>query len=226
MKKYIYALATMLLGIMPAMAQDIATIPDNSLYVLDTTVAKGARTVLSVQMKNSAEVQSIGTYFTLPEGFTVPMEDDAYLIDLSLERTTYKKHGIGSNLVDGEYRVAILQSAGSPFKGTEGEVFTITVDVADTVEPGEYEVRLFKSELSGDSRYETDGIKGIISRNGEYKGKITVTDPTGMTEVSADGDAAGVEVYGVNGVKQPSLMKGLNIVKDAKTGKVKKISVK
>ena len=208
MKKYIYALATMLLGIMPAMAQDIATIPDNSLYVLDTTVAKGARTVLSVQMKNSAEVQSIGTYFTLPEGFTVPMEDDAYLIDLSLERTTYKKHGIGSNLVDGEYRVAILQSAGSPFKGTEGEVFTITVDVADTVEPGEYEVRLF------------------ISRNGEYKGKITVTDPTGMTEVSADGDAAGVEVYGVNGVKQPSLMKGLNIVKDAKTGKVKKVSVK
>ena len=92
MKKLIFAFATMLTGITPAIAQDITTIPDNTLYVLDATVKAGERSTLSVQMKNSVEILTMGTYFTLPEGFTVPQEDGSYLIDISEERTNYKKH--------------------------------------------------------------------------------------------------------------------------------------
>ncbi len=74
----------MVMGIAPAMAQDIASIPDNSVYVNDATVDKGKQVVLSFQMKNSAEVQAIGLYFTLPEGFSFPHDAGVYYIDLSM----------------------------------------------------------------------------------------------------------------------------------------------
>lgn len=235
MKKFIFALATMVLGIAPAMAQDIETIPDNSLYTLDATVAKGTTGTISVQMKNSKEnVQAIGLYFTLPEGFSVPVEDGLYLIDCS-GRTNLKKNNLQSNLVKGEYRVGLLSNTINPISGTSGEVFTITVNVADNVKAGDYEIRLFNVELSGilgtttvkDEKGDDveKNIIGIISNNGEYKGKITVSDPTSVKGAFVDEDSQ-VEIFDVNGVKQPSMKSGLNIVKNAKTGEVKKITIK
>ncbi len=203
------------MGIAPAMAQDIASIPDNSVYVNDATVDKGKQVVLSFQMKNSAEVQAIGLYFTLPEGFSIPQDAGVYYIDLSMERTNFRKHAVGSNLVDGEYRVAVTTNNGSVFAGNEGEIFTVTVDVAETVAAGDYEVKLSQVELSG--------IEGIISNKGEYTGKITVTDPTtSVTNVSADAEGD-VEVYSSNGMKLAKMQNGLNIIKDKKTGAVKKV---
>lgn len=219
MKKLIFAFATMLTGITTAIAQDITTIPDNTLYVLDATVKAGERSTLSVQMKNSVEILTMGTYFTLPEGFTVPQEDGSYLIDISEERTNYKKHTLASNLKDGEYRVIYYHSKNVPFSGNEGEVFTITVDVAETVAPGEYEVKLFNTEL-------VDSKNAIVSQNGTYTGKITVADPTGVNEAVADVAGTEVEIYDTNGQKLPALRSGINIVKDVNSGKARKVTVK
>ncbi|MBO5233313.1 MAG: hypothetical protein J6B33_03270 [Prevotella sp.] len=219
MKKLIFAFATMLMGIAPAIAQDITTIPDNTLYVLDATVKPGERATLSVQMKNNVDMLTISTYFTLPEGVTVPQEDDFYLIDLSTERTTARKHNLSSNYVNGEYRVVAIHSANKPFDGTEGEVFTITVDVAETVAPGEYEIKLFNTEL-------VDSKNAIVTKKGTYTGKITVADPTGVNEAVADAAGTEVEIYDTNGQKLPALRSGINIVKDVNSGVARKVTVK
>lgn len=223
MKKFILAFATMFIAFAPAMAQDIEQIKDNSLYTLDCTVNKGEQATISVQMKNSAFVQSIGLYFSLPEGIMVARNSrDMLMIDLSMERTAMDLHSLSKNYINEEYRVAILQLAGFPFDGNSGEVFTITCDIDENLPEGEYEIRLFNVELSGRS---TLYDKGIISNHGEYFGKITVVDPTGVTGVAAEQNDA-MEIYGVNGVKQSSLRPGLNIVKNINTGETKTVMAK
>ncbi len=224
MKKFLFCFIAMLVSIAPAMAQDIETIADNSLYTLDAKGYPGKQLKISVQMKNTAFVQSIGMYFTLPEGISVARNSrDMLMINLSTERTDTELHSLGKNYVNGEYRVAILQLAGYPFDGNSGEVFTITCNVDENLPLGDYEIRLFNVELSGRSELYD---KGIISNHGEYFGKISIVeDPTGIAGVTA-ADSDEIEIYSVNGVKQSSLQPGLNVVKNVKTGEVKTISVK
>lgn len=224
MKKFLFCFIAMLVSIAPAMAQDIETIADNSLYTLDAKGYPGKQLKISVQMKNTAFVQSIGMYFTLPEGISVAKNSrDMLMINLSTERTDAELHSLGKNYVNGEYRVAILQLAGYPFEGNSGEVFTITCNVDENLPLGDYEIRLFNVELSGRSDLYD---KGIISNHGEYFGKISIVeDPTGIAGITA-ADSDDIEIYSVNGVKQSSLQPGLNVVKNVKTGEVKTISVK
>lgn len=224
MKKFLFCFIAMLVSIAPAMAQDIETIADNSLYTLDAKGYPGKQLKISVQMKNTAFVQSIGMYFTLPEGISVAKNSrDMLMINLSTERTDVDLHSLGKNYVKGEYRVAILQLAGYPFEGNSGEVFTITCNVDENLPLGDYEIRLFNVELSGRSDLYD---KGIISNHGEYFGKISIVeDPTGIAGITA-ADSDDIEIYSVNGVKQSSLQPGLNVVKNVKTGEVKTVSVK
>lgn len=224
MKKFLFCFIAMLVSIAPAMAQDIETIADNSLYTLDAKGYPGKQLKISVQMKNTAFVQSIGMFFTLPEGISVAKNSrDMLMINLSTERTDAELHSLGKNYVNGEYRVAILQLAGYPFDGNSGEVFTITCNVDENLPLGDYEIRLFNVELSGRSDLYD---KGIISNHGEYFGKISIVeDPTGIAGITA-ADSDDIEIYSVNGVKQSSLQPGLNVVKNVKTGEVKTISVK
>ena len=218
MKKFIFALATMVLGIVPAMAQDIANIPDNSVYTLDATAEAGKQVVVSFQMKNSEEVQTVQTWFALPEGFTVAKDSrERLMIKLSTARTESDLHTVYSNYTNGYYKLGVVQTSGFPFEGTEGEIFTATIDVAETVAPGEYAINLSEIELSG--------LSGTISKKGEYVGKITVTDPTAVTETTA-ADKAQVEIYNANGVKLPALQQGLNILRNVSTGKTSKVTVK
>ena len=234
MKKFIFALATMFLSIAPAIAQETTTepetttpdqveestdIPDNIMYFSGAEVKPGERATLSVKMKNSVPMLTVSGFFTLPEGMVVPQEDDFYLIDLSLERTTARKHNILSNCVDGEYRVGVIHSANKPFAGTEGEVFTVTVDVAETVAPGEYEIKFYNQEL-------VDEKNVIVTKKGEYTSKITVVDPTSVGAAEAADNNAKVEIYNANGVKLPTLQPGLNILRNVSTGKTSKVTVK
>lgn len=220
----------MLIGIAPAVAQDIETIADNSLYTLDATGYPGKQLTISVQMKNSLPVQAIGLHFTLPEGFSVPFDEGIYVkCELSTERTTSRKHTLGATCPHNEeYRVAIMTPVAAFFSGNSGEVFTIPVDVAQDVPYGDYEIKLLEVELSGlVENEEGKKVDWYTRPRLTYSGKISIVeDPTGITDVAPAINNDQVEIYSVNGVKQSSLQPGLNIVKNVKTGEVKTISVK
>lgn len=221
MKKLIVAIVAMVCAVASVMAQDIANIPDNSLYMLDCTAKPGEQITISVHMKNTATVQSLGMHCVMSEGLSMAKDEDGYYV-IALSDRANKHNLFEPTFVKGEYRIAILQS-GRPFKGNEGEIFTFGVKVADDITPGEYEVKLTEVELSGDSKLYD---KGIISQDGVYAAKITVIDPTGINGVATDATDGAVEIYNVNGVKQSTLQPGLNIVKNVKTGEVKTVSVK
>ncbi len=217
MRKFIFTLATMVLGLVPSMAQNAG----NSLYMADATATAGAQVTLSFNVKNSVDVQALQVDFTLPEGFSVvyDAEYESYLIDLSTERTTYKFHSLSCNLMEGGfYRVGILSPQGRTFKGNDGEVFTATVSVDKNVKAGDYTVEMLNITLAN--------VDGKVIEDATATGKITVAEPTGIQQVMSAVKNGEVWVYNVNGVLLPAPQKGINIVKNVQTGEMKKIVIK
>ncbi len=207
---------TMLLSVSAVMAQDVNAIPDNSVYVLDTVARKGEQVTLSFHMKNSAEVQAVGMAFELPQGFSVAKNDRGrFLIALNGNRND--EHSIGMSLVDGIYKVAITNNNGYSFIGNEGEIFSVTLDVEESLAEGDYDVKLSQVELSGKN--------GKISEKGEYVGKITISSATDLDNISIVNNA-GVMIYSIDGTVRHSLMPGLNIIKNTITRDVKKIFIR
>ncbi len=211
MKKFLLSIAVAMLSFCTAMAQDISTIPDNSVYTLDLSATPGTQATLSIHLKNSTPTQGVQITMTLPEGITMAKEGDDYCIDKGAR--AQKGQDPEANFVDGVYMIGVLSTGGREYPGTEGEIITCVLDIAATVSPGDYEVKL--------TGVETNGISGVISKKGthDYTGKITITAATGINDV--DAGTAPTDIYSANGMKQKSLQKGLNIVK--RNGRVVKV---
>lgn len=152
---------------------------DNILYLDKTEVCPGQQAVLSFKMKNTAAIQTIGVYLELPTGMTAAEDDGDLLIELSAARTKASRHAISSNYVDGQYRIGILGIAGREFEGTDGEVFTVTVDVDEEMAEGDYPVILRNINLTDTSDVPHD--------TSHYKTTISVVD---ITPGDANGDGS------------------------------------
>ncbi|MDO4171149.1 MAG: hypothetical protein Q4E63_02685 [Prevotellaceae bacterium] len=223
-RKKIFAIASMLCASVTAMAETGAAEASNMLYIAPATIQAGATGQLSVCMKNSEDVQSLGLHFQLPEGISVPDDSDGLIIKTSDKRTTAAQHTVFSNYLpeQKEYRVGILQNDGRPFSGTDGEVFTITVAVSEDIAPGDYALRMSDIELSGMPQAWHE-VAGTVSRGLECEGMITVTAPTGISDAdSALQKDEDIRIVTAGGVVTNSLQPGLNIIKKA-SGKVVKV---
>ena len=210
----------MLSGIVPALAQNIAEIPDNSIYISDATANPGRQFVLSFQLKNSADVEAVGLHFYLPEGFCIARNDgDSRVYAMNAGRNDSHSLRVSGQHSTGEYRASVLNTKSyGALVGHEGEIFNVKVEVAETVAYGTYEVRLEQVELSC--------LGKIVSQDGTYTGKITVAAPTAVSEAAANAAASEVEIYDTNGIRQSALRPGINIVKDVNGGKARAVTVK
>lgn len=220
MKKFIFTLAAMLSGIVPALAQNIAEIPDNSIYTSDATANPGRQFVLSFQLKNSADVEAVGLHFYLPEGFSIAKsEGESKVYAMNAGRNDSHSLRVSGPHPAGEYRASILNPAPDKvLTGHEGEIFNVTLEAAETLAYGNYEVRLEQVELSC--------LGKIVSQDGTYTGKIIVAAPTAVSEAAANAAASEVEIYGTNGIRQSALRPGINIVKGVNGGKARAVTVK
>ena len=220
MKKFIFTLATMLSGIVPTLAQNIAEIPDNSIYTSDATANPGRQFVLSFQLKNSADVEAVGLHFHLPEGFSIARNDGGDRVyAMNAGRDDSHSLRVSGPHPAGEYRASVLNTKSyGALVGHEGEIFNVTLEAAETLAYGNYEVRLEQVELSC--------LGKIVSQDGTYTGKITVAAPTAVSEAAANAAASEVEIYGTNGIRQSALRSGINIVKGVNGGKARAVSVK
>ncbi len=222
--RLLLSLIAIMFGCTYAMADtDISNI-NNILYYAPITINAGETKDLSIRMKDNGEVQSIGFEFTIPDGMVVPRDEDGLMINLSTERTSYKRHGLSSNYIERAklYKVAVLQTSGYPFKGTDGEVMTITISVSKDMKPGNYTLRMADIELSGLPK-EGQEVPGTISRHGVFEGTITVTDPTGVTNVGEDNNNGIEEIYTIDGIKTEKIQKGFNLIKQ-RNGNIIKVA--
>lgn len=144
---------------------------DNILYINPTEGKVGEQVTLSVKMKNAANVQTIGVYVKLPEGVSVARNSkNQLMISLSSERTDAECHTLSKSFVDGIYRVGILGTAGFPFDGNDGDVFTMTLNIPSGMAEGEYPIELTEMELT-DTNNKSYAVE-------YYRGTLIVSDYT------------------------------------------------
>ena len=96
-------------------------------------------------MKN-AQTNISGFQFdlVLPPGVSVAKdEDNFYLIELSTDRTTTRKHTVSAQLqADGTIRVVCYSNNNSTFSGTDGNVLSMTLQVAADAPTGDQSIKL------------------------------------------------------------------------------------
>ena len=153
---------------------------DNVIYMKDATAKAGDEIEIPVYMKNSVGMTGFQFDVVMPEGLSVAMEDDYYLIDLSTERTTARNTNTfdSAKQLDGSVRVLAGSTKSKTIEGNDGEVAIITANVAAGLADGEYKVvlkNIIMSDATGKT-YKVDSSEATI----------TVASATGISNVNAN----------------------------------------
>ena len=140
---------------------------DNVIYMKDATAKAGEEIEIPVYMKNSVPMTGFQFDVVMPEGLSIAMDDEYYLIDLSTERTTARKTNTFDSAAqkDGSVRVLAGSTKSETFSGTDGEVAIITANVAEGLADGEYKVvlkNIIMSDKTGQT-YKVDSSEAIIT---------------------------------------------------------------
>lgn len=159
----------------PAQAQvtDVSTL-DNVVYIEPVTLMAGTTANLSVQMKNTVGIVGYQCDIIFPEGVSpVLNEDDLPLVSLSTDRTSASRHSLDSKIQsDGSIRLLSGSTNVLTYRGNEGEVGTIAVQVDGDMEPGEYTIKMSYVKLvskdDGDfGPYNLETTLTIIANDGK-----------------------------------------------------------
>ena len=117
----------------------------NIVYLEPASTSPESTITLPVRMKN-AQTNISGFQFdlVLPPGVSVAKdEDNFYLIELSTDRTTTRKHTVSAQLqADGTIRVVCYSNNNSTFSGTDGNVLSMTLQVAADAPTGDQSIKL------------------------------------------------------------------------------------
>ena len=141
---------------------------DNTLYIERTEGITGQQVTLSIKMKNTVDVQGYQFDLYLPEGVTVATDEDGFsLIELSTERTTARKTDYFNATVQPDRSIRVLcgSSKGYTFEGTDGEVATITLNIGEDMEEGDYPIILKEVNLTdkNSTLYTTGYLKSTLT---------------------------------------------------------------
>ena len=141
---------------------------DNVIYIGHVSGCAGGLLTLSVQMKNTAEIQGFGFDLYLPDGVTVAKDEDGLnRVTLSTERTTEKKTNyFDSNIMpDGALRVLASSTGGYTIDGNDGEIVQIVVTLDSNMEEGDYPIILKDITITDNDAngYENEIVKSTLT---------------------------------------------------------------
>ena len=144
------------------------------LYITDFSIASGESKTISVLLDNDTTYCALQTDIILPEGLTIDMDDDEYIIDPTSRKSD---HVVSSNLlVDGSIRVFVSSQNSRPFNGNSGAILTIDITASQSFEKGN--ITLHNSVL-----VEESGARHLFADE--------ITKVNGGTSVSIPGDVNG-----------------------------------
>ncbi len=163
---------------------------DNTMFISDAEAHTGKQVTLSLNLTNADAISDYQCDLYLPEGFSVAMDEDGFeMIYLSDERTNNRKHNYTySVLGNGALRIVCYANEEYMFSGNEGEVLTITLDVAENLEDGEYTLYLKNIEMA-----ENDMTKHVVPQTTSV---INVKSWT-LGDINRDGYISVTDVRGV-----------------------------
>ena len=164
---------------------------DNVIYVENVSGSKNSQVELSVRMRNASDIRGFQFDLYLPEG--VSMANNAKASLSSDRLAAGDAHTLMVNEVsDGAVRFLCSSMNDENFAGGDGEIATLTVNIADNVANGDYDVvvkNALMTETDISRSYEADNIKSTL----------TVLDPNGVDIVTADDERRDGTIYTVGG---------------------------
>lgn len=196
MKKFMISLL-LSFGLVPTVSAqdtDVSTL-DNVIYIEPFTASAGTQCVVSIKMKNSAPIRGFQFDLYLPDGVTAALTPKGrVLAELTERREADDEHTLTTAIEeDGAIRFLCGSQYDEVFTGDDGEIATITLNVAATVADGEYPVYLRTMKLTETDishTYSTDEIRTTMTV-GEAQEIRTLLDETSVEAPTA---ANGVNV--------------------------------
>ena len=165
---------------------------DNVIYISPFSVAQGTQVNLSFKMKNTASIRGFQFDLYLPDGMTVVKSSkgriqgsltEARLPDEDEHSLTF------SEQADGAIRFLCSSQYNETFTGNDGEIATLTVNIADNMADGDYAVEMKNMKLTEtdiSKYYETPYVKSTLTVSSYTLGDINndgvvdVSDYTGV----------------------------------------------
>ena len=164
---------------------------ENVIYVENVSGSKNSQVELSVRMRNASDIRGFQFDLYLPEG--VSMANNAKASLSSDRLAAGDAHTLMVNEVtDGAVRFLCSSMNDESFAGGDGEIATLTVNIADNMTNGEYDVvvkNALMTETDISRSYEADNIKSTL----------TVLDQTGVETVTANDERRDGSIYTVGG---------------------------
>ena len=151
----------------------ITVIKDNRLATNGATICQGAQGGLALQLVNEDEIAGLQFDIVLPTGIDVA------------SKTLFARgenHTISSNKLpdaDNTWRFVVLSTSGDNIIGSEGTLANITLQIADNMALGDYQLTISNTVLT-----KSDGTKLYPT---DVQGVIHIIEPT-MGDVNNDGD--------------------------------------
>ena len=164
---------------------------ENVIYVENVSGSKNSQVELSVRMRNASDIRGFQFDLYLPEGVTMANNAKA---SLSSDRLAAgDAHTLmADEMTDGAVRFLCSSMNDENFAGGDGEIATLTVNIADNVANGDYDVvvkNAIMTETDISKSYEADDIKSTL----------TVLDQTGVETVTANDERRDGSIYTVGG---------------------------
>ena len=117
----------------------------NIVYVEPVTASPESTVGVAVKMKNAqANITGFQFDLVLPTGVSLMKdEDEFYMVDVSGDRTTARKHTVtAQQQADGSVRVICYSNNNSTFSGNDGNVLEMMLQVDGGVAAGDYQLTL------------------------------------------------------------------------------------
>ncbi len=155
---------------------------DNVVYIDRTEVKTGGQAVLSIKMKNSAPIRGFQFDLYLPNGVTAAKNSKGRIVaSLSSGRLgDDDEHTLTTaEQADGGIRFLSSSLYDENFMGNDGEIVSLTVNVAEDMEDGDYPLEIKNARLTETdiSRYYiTDYVKSTLAVSSYMLGDINADD--------------------------------------------------
>ena len=117
--------------------------------IADFTIQNGETKTISIELNNTKKKYiAFEFYLTLPEGITIPEDEDGYLM-VELNSARINRHVLEVSLMpDSTYHFLCYSSRNSQLRDTSGEIISLTIQAEKTIYTANKQGKLFAQKLS------------------------------------------------------------------------------
>ena len=178
------------LGMMKAANTDISAL-DNIIYVEPFSAEANSQVYLSFKMKNSETIRAFQFKISLPTGVTIVNDSQVFTEN---RKADSDDHTLGIAPQDDGTLLFLCGTQGlKPFKGNDGEVLRVIIDIpdglADEDNPVDYPIILTEMKLNGpDGSYTTtDPIETTLTITGISDGRVKLNENSETPPIAQSG---------------------------------------